>query len=452
MSFIGAIASSIRQALANYSADVNLPCLLIGAGNFTAASVLRSGGYKTTIKSCDVSLYTSVLGSYLSDTELDISEKPDVPKHLAGLLDISSPLKAAVTVALIYDLREVWQLKNPFQERVFYNYKSHWTELVESAEKKLQIYKKHIGNIEYRAQDGFDFLQEHNPDHTVFAFPPTYKRGYEKLEKLLRATIQWTAPIYREMTDQSLELYESVADYKAYFVVLEKELPDVYNILGYPAAILPRGRGNHTYIIAKKPKKTFVIRKITKSESVGQTWPPENPVTGKEKLSFAVIKLAQSIRLNELYLSSKVDYFSGGVGISLGFFLNNRIIGKVDFAPSAHQWKLPDEKSMIYVMSDLAVASNTKRLSKLILLCLLSKEIKEILNMKYVEDFGYAITTAFSNYPVSMKYRGIFKLHKRKKLDKGYMLNYFAPFGEYMLFQALKIWKEKYNKKNETAR
>lgn len=446
MSFVGAIATSVRQVLAEYSTDIKMPCLLIGVGNFTVASALRSGGYKGKIKSCDVSLYTSALGAFLTDAPLDVSEKPDCPGHLRGFLDTSSLVNAAATIALLYDLREVWQLKNPYQERFVHNYRSNWSDLVDATIKKLQTYKEHIGAIEYQAQDGFDFLEAHNPNHAVFAFPPTYKRGYEKLEKLLRAVIEWTPPAYREMTDQNLELYESVVRFKAWFVVLEKELPEVYDILGPPAAVLPRGRGSYTYILAKKPKKKIVIRKVIKSAPIGPIWPPDRPITGKERMSFAHITLAQSIRLNELYLSAKIDYFAGGVGVSVAFLLDGQVIGKADFTPSAHQWKLPEARPMIYIMSDLAVSSDVKRLAKLILLCLLSKEVKEVLDLKYVEDFGYAITTAFSTHPVSMKYRGVFTIHKRKEVDNGYMLNYFAQFGNYSITEALDIWKRKYDK------
>lgn len=42
MSFIGAVATSVRQVLAQYAKDVHLPCLIVGAGNFTVPSVLRS--------------------------------------------------------------------------------------------------------------------------------------------------------------------------------------------------------------------------------------------------------------------------------------------------------------------------------------------------------------------------------------------------------------------------
>ena len=43
MSFIGAVATSVRQVLAQYAKDVHLPCLIVGAGNFTVPSAARSG-------------------------------------------------------------------------------------------------------------------------------------------------------------------------------------------------------------------------------------------------------------------------------------------------------------------------------------------------------------------------------------------------------------------------
>ena len=99
---------------------------------------------------------------------------------------------------------------------------------------------------------------------------------------------------------------------------------------------------------------------------------------------------------------------------------------------------------MIYIMSDLAVPSCEKRFSKLILLCLTSSDVKHILDQKYVEDFHYACTTAFSRHPSSMKYRGIFKLHKRIEDPDKYRLNYYAPFGRHSLAEALTIWRKRY--------
>ena len=194
MSFIGAVASSVRQALALYVEEIDLPVLLVGAGNFTVASVLRSAGYSGSITACDVSLYTSAIGAYLADQPFQISEKEDCPEQLQGLLCMDTIVDTVASIALLYDLRDVWQCKNPYQERIIKQYRSKWPELMKGTTEKLLAYKEHIGTIDYQARDGFDLLEESNQASTVFAYPPTYKQGYEKLEKLLRASINWEAP------------------------------------------------------------------------------------------------------------------------------------------------------------------------------------------------------------------------------------------------------------------
>lgn len=255
MSFIGAVAASVRQVLADSARSLSWPCLVIGAGNFTVPSVLRSAGFSGQITACDVSLYSSALGAYLSGQELPVRERQDVPAHLAGLLRPGSPAVLAASIALLMDLREVWQAKNPYQERVVNNYRRLWDSLLEKTLEKLGRFKEHLGPISYQVRDGFDLLKNSSREQAVFAFPPTYKGGYERLERLLGAVAEWEPPIYQEMSDKDLELYELIAEFPAYYVVLEKDLPDVYAILGEPTAVLPRSRDKLTYIIAREGKK-----------------------------------------------------------------------------------------------------------------------------------------------------------------------------------------------------
>lgn len=446
MSFIGAVAAPVRQVLANYAGSIHLPVLVCGAGNFTVPSVLRSGGYRGEIKACDVSLYTSALGAFLTGSSLEARERPDCPEILRGLLRTGSALDLAASVALLLDLREVWRVRNPYQERQVLQYRSRWEELLADTRARLERFKAHLGPLEYEPCDGFAFLEAHGPSHAVFAFPPTYKRGYEKLEALFAQVLEWTPPAYKEMTDGSRELYELVARFDSYFVVLEKDLPEAREILGDPVAVMPRGRGTHTYILARSAPRRIVVRKTAKSQSVGPIRPADKPVTGEEQPGLARLTLGQTIRLNELFLSPRINYFTGGVGLSLAFTLDGEIFGKADFCPSSHQWKLPEAKPMIYLMSDLAVLSRVPRLSKLVLLYLLSREVKQAVDARWLEEFGWVITTAFSSGPASMKYRGVFELHTRKKEGNGYSLNYFAPFGVRDLAGAYKLWLKKYAK------
>lgn len=447
MSFVGAVARPVREVLATFAPGLQGPALVVGAGNFTVPSALRSGGYRGAIRACDVSLYTSALGAFLSGGRLEVRERPDCPAHLAGLLRPEDPRDLAASVALLLDLREVWKADNPYKARAVEAMRREWDGLLDRARVRLDRLREHLGPVEYQARDGFEILQSADPDAAVFAFPPTYKRGYEKLEALFAAVLEWTPPAYREMTDVSPELYEAIARFRSWFVVLEKgqeELPAPYAVLGQPVAVLPRGRGTRTFILARSAPRRIVVRQQVKSAPAGPVWPPDRAVSPGLAIQAAPLTLAQSLRLNELFLSSRIDYFTGGVGLSLGFVLDGRIIGKADFCKSAHAWKLPTDAPMVYLMCDLAVPSAVEpRLAKLVLACLLSREVRDLLDLRFLERFAWVGTTAFSVHPQSMKYRGAFKLHARKKTPGGFSLNYFAAFGAHTLAQGLASWCSK---------
>ena len=83
MSFIGAVATSVRQVLAQYAKDVSpaLPDRRVGNLPSERAAL---GGFAGTITACDVTLYTSALGAYLSGWTLEAREREDCPEHLRG--------------------------------------------------------------------------------------------------------------------------------------------------------------------------------------------------------------------------------------------------------------------------------------------------------------------------------------------------------------------------------
>lgn len=91
--YLGSVASSVRQVLAHWARGVRLPVLLAGAGNFTMAAALRAGGYTGKIHACDVSLYTSVVGAYLSGRPLALDLAPETPRQIQGLVRLDSPLE-----------------------------------------------------------------------------------------------------------------------------------------------------------------------------------------------------------------------------------------------------------------------------------------------------------------------------------------------------------------------
>jgi hypothetical protein len=445
MSFLGAVPAPVRQVLAGYARAIPGPVRIIGAGNFTLAAALRAGGYVGDIVACDVSLYSCALGAFLSGGSLAAREREDCPDSLRGLLRAETPLDLAASVALLLDLRQVWKARNPYQLAVLAHYRQRWESLLETTRNKLRAFREQTGRLSFLAMDGFEVLDASPQSSTILAFPPTYKRGYENLEKLLTAAVDWDRPVYREMTDQSLDLYRRIAGFDGWFVVLEKDLPEVRSILGQPVAVLPRGRGKTTTVLARQAPRKVVLRHAIKSANIGPVWSAARLVSEGRTLSLGLLSSRQTIRFNELFLSSRIDYFEGGVALSLAFLLDGQAIGKADFCRSSQQWKLPGPGAMVYLMSDLAVPSLEPRLAKLVLLALLSREVRELVNRRLLDDFRWVGTTAFAQKPVSMKYRGVFKLHSRKdRKEGGFALNYLAPFCEDGLMEALRNWRKKY--------
>jgi hypothetical protein len=57
-----------------------------------------------------------------------------------------------------------------------------------------------------------------------------------------------------------------------------------------------------------------------------------------------------------------------------------------------------------------------------------------------IQSVEFVLTTAFTHKPVSMKYRGIYKIIKR---GEGF-LQYMTPVGQITAEEAVKTWIRKY--------
>ncbi len=81
----------------------------------------------------------------------------------------------------------------------------------------------------------------------------------------------------------------------------------------------------------------------------------------------------------------------------------------------------------LWLLSDFNTNNAIKRISKLILLCIQSNEVKRTIQRKMRTAVDNLYTKVYSQNPVSMKYRGIFKKNKEK--SKPGSLIYTSDFG-----------------------
>ncbi len=451
MSFLGSIAGPLRKVLAAYADEISVPVLLPCAGNFTVGAALRSGGYRGRITGCDITLYTSALGAYLAGDHLQVAEREDCPEHLRGLLDFSDSAHLAASVSIMLDLRQVWQCKNVWHRRVLGNYRRGWPQLMERTLTKLEAYRAHLNQGDgfgYIPQDASAFLQAHGLDHAVFIAPPTFgSSDYIKQERMLAAAATWPAPEYQDISFQDVVIYEQITAFREWMIIMERPLPEVEKILGAPVAVVHKGRKSITYAYAGHSKRRIVTRGYLISRSPGPIFPGDQFLTGKETPGVILMDKKQTVRMNELFMSVRVDYFLADVALSLALCLDKKIIGKLDFNLTKHEWALPQPGHQIYQRSDLAVPSVEPRLAKLVLMMCQSHEVKQLIDATFKDDVRYAVTTAFSKNPVSMKYRGVYKLHKRLEDPDsgGYRLNYYGELGLWSLVDGYAAWLKKFH-------
>ncbi len=453
MSFVGSIATPLRKVLVAYASELTTPVLLPCAGNFTVGSALRSGGYMGRITGCDITLYTSALGSYLAGYELPVSIREDCPEHLRSFIDMTTYERFVASVSLMLDLRFVWKRQNVWHRRVLDNYVRNWPKLLEKTISKLQDFKAHMSQgqgTNYLAQDAAVFLEEQDTDNAIFVAPPTYgSKGYIVQERMLAASLQWEQPSYTELNFNDMSFYERIVRFKDWFAILEFPVKGVERLLGEPVAVVHRGRNSVAFAYAGHSQKRIVTRSYFHSKSPGPIFPSNQKITGQEEVGVAFLDIKQSVRLNELFMSSRVDYFLDDVALSLAFCLNGKIIGKADFTlgKGGRDWALSEVGKQIYQRADLAVPSSTEpRLAKLVLMLIQSHEVKRLLDEKFNEDWRFVTTTAFTKKAVSMKYRGVYKLHKRMVDNETGMnkLNYYGDLGKWTLAEAFSEWQRKY--------
>lgn len=451
MSFLGSIAGPLRKVLAAYADEISVPVLLPCAGNFTVGAALRSGGYRGRITGCDITLYTSALGAYLAGDHLQVAERDDCPEHLRGLLDLSDPAHLAASVSIMLDLRQVWKKQNVWHRRMLANYRRNWPQLMEKTLAKLEAYRAHLnqgGGFGYVPQDAAAFLREHDPDHAVFIAPPTFgSRDYINQERMLAAAATWPAPEYTEISFKDVPIYEQITSFREWMIIMERPLPEVEKLLGEPVAVVHKGRKSITYAYAGHSRRRIVTRGYLTSRSPGPIFPGDKKLTGEETPGIILMDKQQTVRMNELFMSVRVDYFLADVALSLALCLDKKIIGKLDFNLTKHEWALPEPGHQIYQRSDLAVPSVEPRLAKLVLMLCQSHEVKQLIDETFKDDVRYAVTTAFSKHPVSMKYRGVYTLHKRleDKDSGGYRLNYYGELGLWSLDEAYAQWLKKFH-------
>jgi hypothetical protein len=422
--FIGSINRYMRAVLETAAgAWKGLPVYVACSGNFTVERILARCGVGA-IHSNDVSIYSCALGWHLAGQAVPYKVKEQAGEF-AWLADYMDPGPATIaTLLLAGEMLKVGG-DNAYARRMREEYRRKWPQLHAKTVERVKKATAGMSIASYFAGDCREFLAGADKGAVCISFPPTYKGGYERLYKKLDAIFDWPKPSYQVFSPEDFEQFsQTVRSFGHWMISSDTEQPAL--------------AGQHVATVQTSllSKPVFMYsdgaphRLATARQQVGQNhWAPRTD-EAVEPIQVTRIDAKVMNAIRSQYLAQHItpcDAPRNYAVLSAG-----KLIGAFSFA--LPRGPLPCD---LYLLSDFAVRPTPhKRLSKLILACVVSKEVQADLEQWLCARIRTLGTTAFTDKPVSMKYRGMFDVHSRTEGK----VNYLGHAGRWNLQEGFQWW------------
>lgn len=449
--FKGVIHANVRALLPFWIRRMPKRVVNICSGNFTLESMLRLNGFTGRIEGCDVSLYTSSIGAALANKPfaLKFTEKADPDLQVfAKYLDTTDGCAAVVAVML--DLSEHQRRKNAFQKRMWRAHMSQADELVTKTMERIAKKRDELKLDDYHARDGVEVLKSLKGESDVLAIssPPTYSGDYEKIYKWFEEIFVWDKPGYTNIGASDEFARIIVENCGQWILFAEDRNPETEKVCGEPLAQANRGAFKNVYLYSNVKESPKLIRRVVATDEFPfQRFTDHDDIKADSVVTFAEVTMNQANYFRQLYSSVHPKQAAGS--FCYVFAIDGKAFGLCMLSLPEMNLTYKGKSiggEYIYMMSDLPVASDRhQRLSKLVVECVKSAELRDALQHRLVMPCNYVFTSAFSEKPVSMKYRGAYELYNRKEPNERglYTINYLAKMGEKTLAETFAGWFKK---------
>ncbi len=394
--FLGVLPTKMATQIASAVDFNSWGKVFVGcSGTFRGEQIVNSCAPDVPVYSNDISLLSCSIGYALVGKKLDVRFKGEA-EFLNKYTDTPLGVSVAVEIALLFGSFKT-------TNECFYA-------------------GDFLDQIERAKNEGGGFM----------CFAPTYKGGYERQYKYLDSVAEWNQPSYTVWDPKNIAsvIHKCIQYDIPYLVVSDHLIEDTTEkptlLLmdnGRPVYAYTKGRSSlrvkHTKF---RPFKYKVVNpQLLTKDSVVEVIPVKNDLTAF---------------LKTIYLAKGINFVSGMANYLI------RIDGMIAGAFTYSQSKYGNSLKDVYLLSDFSL-SRERKISKLIALLATSRTVINDLNKKWFTNLDTVFTTAFTNKPVSMKYRGIFEIYNRKEGQ----LNYKSSVREQTPQELYVFWWDRYGKK-----
>nr|DAR91431.1 MAG TPA: hypothetical protein [Caudoviricetes sp.] len=430
--FIGSLPKKvIQQAMSHIDLNnwrgVHVCC----SGSFKIEQAIRSVNTTIPIHSNDVSLISSIVGYAKTGYEIVFNFKNDLD-YLNKYLSTD----AETQLALIAYAMQLGKYKSDNQ---YCNARRDFLEreieaIIQSNKERAKKYLEQISISSFFCGDFIQHIEAAKDSGSgVMVFAPTYKGGYERLYKVINDNVDWADEPSYEIYDpkQTHDIIERLYDENRNFIFFaDQQYDDIKPTMVYEGS-------NKPIFAYTNSRKSSIRRDSSRARAFKYTAIDTNLIGEKSKVT-AVVATSEAMNfLKDIYLAKGIKHKNGMFNVL--FYVDGMLAGGAIYSLP----QFGDKLRQIYILSDFSL-SRRRKLSKLIAMLATSNQIIDYINKKYFINIERVLTTAFTKKPVSMKYRGIFRLDAKKD---GF-LNYSSEVRDKTLDEIYGEWFRKYGQKN----
>lgn len=292
------------------------------------------------------------------------------------------------------------------------------------------------GVLDFKIEDFYygdfvEFLKAKKGKGIGIAFPPTYKGGYEKMFKAVEDIFEYQHANYNVFDpDTAGVLYKGLLNDDKNIIFTDREYIECEKFRTAEIKLGPNKHPLYLYSSVDDDIKSYYIEREQKgNKSKYTTCPIDYEFTENTKITVKMVPKEDVNYFKGFYMSNKVNYTDGG-DMAFIFFADGLAFG---FTCFSHYSSTLDTA---FGIADFVVNSHTKKLSKLLIMLELSHEVRMLLARNVGDYYDYIKTPVYTDNPVSMKYRGVFKLIKREKGK----LTYLGEFKNESIIEIYKKW------------
>jgi len=445
--FHGSIPASMQQILGGVVSDWNAKDIYIGcSGNFTIERMLQ-GLTNARLHGNDVTIYSCLLGSYFAGQPLNVRFRDSYDGPMAFVKDYMKTDADIISVMMQLSKMSIYlgsKRKNPYYEKMIEAHISQWDALFLKTKEKMQAIQPFLSSL--HAGDVCKWIDTIPQEAAVICYPPFFSGDYEKMFRVIEEVFEWEPPTY-DMIDKEkiMVLFRKMTAHDFFAFGTNDVLPEFeQHLIGVSQTT---NRGVPLYIYGSSNRSRIVMPAQTCSPLLLERLGVDEDIG--DVLQIFPMKSEQFHALRSQYMNAHIK--PGSETASYAVAVDGKVVGAFAFStsPTLSNWDTHIDTPTIYLLSDFPIApSKYSRLAKLVLYAALSKESKLLAERLMRKRVRSLITTAFSKNPVSMKYRGLFALLSKKRIedDSRYQLNYGAPMGQWTLQEGFAQWKQKHSR------